>query len=225
MKIGILLTGLTLPELAAVRGEYDAFFRDFLDGNGFEFETYVVVKGELPESPDEADGWLVTGSKHGAYEDHEWIPRLEAFLRAVHAAKKPLVGICFGHQIIAQALGGKVVKYPGGWKVGLTEYEIEGAPVSLNAWHQDQVVEPPKEAKVIGTGPDCAVAAMTIGDHILTYQPHPEFDAEVVETLIRLRGPGVVPKDTLASATARLDQPSSSPAIARRIAGHFKKGA
>ena len=108
MKIGILQTGHAPDELLHDRGDYDAHFARLLDGNGFTFRTYNVVDMDFPGSIHDCDGWLITGSKHGAYEDHPFIPPLEALIREVYNTDLPLVGICFGHQIIAQALGGTV---------------------------------------------------------------------------------------------------------------------
>ena len=190
MKIGILMTGHAVPELQERAGDYDAMFAALLAGRGVEFETYNVVDEQYPSAPDACDGWLITGSKHGAYEDHPWIPPLEEFIRAVYASGRPMIGVCFGHQIIAQALGGKVIKYPGGWSVGRTEYDLDGETFALNAWHQDQVTEVPQGAEVIGKSDFCAHAALVYDDRILTIQPHPEFGPDIVEDLIRLRGKG-----------------------------------
>lgn len=225
MKIGILMTGHAVPELQERAGDYDAMFARLLAGRGFEFETYNVVDEQYPSAPDACDGWLITGSKHGAYEDHPWIPPLEEFIRAVYASGRPMIGVCFGHQIIAQALGGKVIKYPGGWSVGRTEYDLDGETFALNAWHQDQVTEVPQGAEVIGKSDFCANAAMVYDDRILTIQPHPEFGPDIVEDLIRLRGKGVVPDDLLEGATARLDAPTDAARFADRMAAFFKKGA
>ena len=225
MKIGILMTGHAVPELQERAGDYDAMFARLLAGRGFEFETYNVVDEQYPSAPDACDGWLITGSKHGAYEDHPWIPPLEEFIRAVYASGRPMIGVCFGHQIIAQALGGKVIKYPGGWSVGRTEYDLDGETFALNAWHQDQVTEVPQGAEVIGKSDFCANAAMVYDDRILTIQPHPEFGPDIVEDLIRLRGKGVVPDDLLEGATARLDAPTDADRFADRMAAFFKKGA
>lgn len=223
MKIGILMTGHAAENIHKAHGDYDKMFARLLDGHGFEFVSYDVEGGQLPKSPEECDGWLITGSKHGVYEDHPWIKPLEEFIRSVHAAGRPLIGVCFGHQIVAQALGGKVVKYPGGWSVGRSDYRIDGQEMALNAWHQDQVVEVPEGAKVIGSSDFCANAALIYGDDILTIQPHPEFTAPVLSDLIRLRGRGVVPEDLLAEAEARLDAPTDADRFADRMAEFLLK--
>lgn len=222
MKIGILMTGHALPSLIERRGDYDAIFAEMLAGEGFAFENFAVVDGDFPSGPEAADGWLITGSKHGAYEDHAWIPPLEALIRDIAKAERPLVGVCFGHQIIAQALGGTVVKFPGGWSVGRQAYEIDGQSLSMHAWHQDQVIDLPPGAQVIGRSDFCANAALAIGDHILTIQPHPEFDADILSTIAEERGRGVVPEDLLAQAKADLEQPTDRMAFAARIARFFK---
>ncbi|MAN99687.1 MAG: glutamine amidotransferase [Roseovarius sp.] len=225
MKIGILKTGHAPDIVQDELGDYEVMFAQLLDGHGFEFDHYNVVDEDFPTGPDAADGWLITGSKHGAYEDHPWIPPLEQLIRDIHASGRPLVGVCFGHQIIAQAMGGKVEKFGGGWQVGVTDYDIEGQRLPLNAWHQDQVTELPEGAQVIGSNAFCENAALLYGDRIDTIQPHPEFTATMIDRLIHHRAPGVVPPDLIAEAKAKLDQPTANATIAARMAEFFKRGA
>ncbi|CUH87300.1 amidotransferase [Phaeobacter sp. CECT 5382] len=223
MKIGILQTGHAPEDLIEASGDYDQMFRDLLGGNGFDFETFAVVDGIFPKSAAAADGWLITGSRHGAYEDHDWIPPLEDLIREIDAARQPLAGICFGHQIIAQALGGKVAKYDGGWAVGHVTYQQDGAPLTLNAWHQDQVVERPAAARVLAGNDFCENGILAYGDHIWTVQPHPEFSNTFTGGLIDKRGRGVVPDNVLDQASKGLDTPVDAPTIATFLANFMKK--
>ena len=216
MKIGILQTGHAPDQLRPALGDYDALFRQLLAGQNFSFATYNVVDDVFPPGPAACDGWLITGSKHGAYEDHAWIPPLEELIRAINDAGRPLVGICFGHQIIAQALGGRVEKFAGGWIVGRQTYDWQGEALPLNAWHQDQVVELPPGAEVLAENDTCAHAALRIGAEILALQAHPEFDHDMIAGLIEHRGDRV-PDDRLEAARAGLGRPVANGHVARWI--------
>jgi GMP synthase (glutamine-hydrolysing) len=223
MLIGILQTGLAPDQLMDEMGDYPDMFQRLLAGHGFTFKTWRVLEGEFPPDVKAADGWLITGSKFGAYEDHPWIPPLEDFIRASYAAHVPMVGICFGHQIIAQAMGGRVEKFTKGWAVGATDYDFGGKTVRLNAWHQDQVVAKPDAAEVVGSNDFCANAALLYDDRAFTVQPHPEFKPAFVDGLMKTRGKGLVPDGLLEAATARLDEPLHDSSMADQIAAFFKQ--
>ncbi|MBT8475739.1 MAG: type 1 glutamine amidotransferase [Rhodobacteraceae bacterium] len=223
MKIGILQSGHLPEAMRETLGDYSEMYQALLAGQGLEFTTYNVCDMEFPESATSEDGWLISGSRHGAYDDLPFIARLEDLIREAHAAGVPMVGICFGHQIIAQALGGKVEKFAGGWAVGPQVYEFGDTPLTLNAWHQDQVTDLPPGATPIATHPFCANAGFVLGDHILTVQPHPEFDDAAVASLVDQRGRGLIPDDLLAETMGRLGTPNDNQEMADRIGRFFRE--
>lgn len=225
MRIGILQTGHSPEELLGAAGNYADLFVKLLDGQGFAFQTFNVVDMDFPADHSVCDGWLITGSKHGAYEKHPFIPPLEDLIRAIYAADLPMVGICFGHQIIAQALGGTVEKFKGGWAVGRQTYDWEGEVVHLNAWHQDQVMTKPADARVCASNDFCANAALVYGKRAFTVQAHPEFDGDFIAGLATHRGEGVVPDDQLAAARAQLHDPVDNARLAQNIGRFFKERA
>lgn len=217
MHLGILQSGHIPDEIAATDGPYGTLFAKLFAHRGFTQTLWSVVDNEFPEGPQAADAWLITGSRHGAYEDHAWIPPLEALIREIREAEVPLVGSCFGHQIIAQALGGTVEKFNAGWSVGATEYQAGERSLSLNAWHQDQVTRLPDGATVHASSDFCANAIIAIGPRILCTQPHPEFESSVIETLVEIKGALVEP-DRLARAKATLSQANDNRLIADWLA-------
>ena len=186
MKLAILKTDAVRPEWVPQFGEYPDMFIVLLaraDPN-LEFAVYDVEQGQYPEEIDEVDAYLITGSKSSVYEDKPWIVTLTEFVQELHRRRKKLVGICFGHQLVAQALGGGVEKSRRGWGVGVHTHRFTTAPswhdqgdrdLNILVSHQDQVIKVAEDTSVLAGSEFCENAVCQIGDHILTFQGHPEF--------------------------------------------------
>lgn len=224
MKIGILETGLLNEKVAGRFDPYPVMFAALLDkaNEALTYRTYSVINGEMPDSIDDCDGWLITGSRHGAYERLDWMLSLESFIRTLYEAKKPLVGICFGHQIIAQALGGMVAKSDKGWGIGLHQYKVDVAQpwmsaenslapekIGIYAFHQDQISQLPAAATVFISSDFCPYAGLTYGDSIFSVQGHPEFEASYEHALIDMYGGNIVPESVTAKALVGMQGPDS----------------
>lgn len=221
MKIGILQTGRAADTLRENHGDFPDMMQEMLAKGGFAFQTYPVLDGIFPQNVQECNGWLITGSRHSSYEDLPWIATLEDFLRAAYAAEVPIVGICFGHQILAQALGGKVEKFPLGWGVGPTNYDfVDGSQAVMNAWHQDQVTALPDGATPIAQTSFCANAALAYGGRALSFQAHPEFTTAFTRDLLEMRRDILEPA-VLSDARAAFDSLHPSDQIADKIVRFF----
>lgn len=220
MKIGILQTGRAPDKLQPAHGDYNEMSRIFLGLPTESVRHYAVLDGEFPSNVLECDGWFITGSRFGVYEDHDWIPPLEAFIRLAYAEKRKMVGVCFGHQIMAQALGGVVKKSDKGFAVGAVDYTLTGrlnlsAETScentrLNAYHQDQVEVPPEAAELILTSDFCHYAGFAYGDWGLSVQPHPEFEAAYLKDLIIERKGGGLSESLADNALLSLEVPAQN---------------
>ncbi|MFT6557106.1 type 1 glutamine amidotransferase [Sneathiella sp.] len=223
--VGILRTGYIGGSLGADHGEYPEMFITMLGENRFDYRTYSVVDGEFPDAPTDCDAWIITGSKHGVYEDHAWIPPLEDFIRQLAASQQPTVGICFGHQIMAQALGGKVEKSTRGWGIGPHEYVNvrSGETVKLLAFHQDQVVELPPGAEITHRSDFCPFAGLQYSETCYSLQPHPEHTPDFVADLISERRRTVLPDDLAEQALSRLLDPNHQDEYGRKISASLDK--
>jgi len=235
MKLGILETGKMTPDLELKYGAYPDMFVRLLGSRGLhlEFDYFSVLDDFFPDTVSQCDAWLITGSRHAAYDELPWIPRLEEFIRSAAAEKIPMVGICFGHQIIAQALGGRVIKSEKGWGLGVNYYKItKPAPwmsgtidseIAVNAVHQDQVVEIPEEAELLASSEFCPNAMLAYGDSIFTVQPHPEFDHEFQADLINARR-GIAFEDHIADkGIESLSQPIENHTVADWIVDFLRQ--
>jgi GMP synthase-like glutamine amidotransferase len=224
MLIGILQTGRVPRELEEKHGQYPVMFARLFDGHGFTFRTYMVIDGVFPGNVRECEGWLITGSAHGAYDDLPWIPTLEQFIRDAYQANVPIAGICFGHQIMAQALGGKVEKFTGGWGAGHMRYRMaDGTEYGLNAMHQDQVTVRPADAQVICTSEFCENAGLAYKGSAISFQPHPEFDDQFMDDLLALRAGKSMSFERAAAARESLGKETDSRTIAGELAKFFRE--
>jgi len=231
MKIGIIETGRPPELLAKEHGDYPSMFERLVGGAApsFVFARYAALDGEIPDSPESCDGWIVTGSRFGVYDDMPWMRDLKAFLRRAVEEGSPVVGICFGHQILAEAFGARVVKSERGWGVGPHRYETVATEdwmqpplpaFTLNAMHQDQVETLPEGARLLASSPFCPYAALAYGDSAISIQPHPEFDNAYEAALLELRRGEVIPEDRAGPALVAINgaaEAPDAPAVARWI--------
>ena len=194
MKIGLLECDHVLPELRSIGGDYRDMFPALLPG--LDFVNFDVCNGQFPASVDDCDAWLCTGSKFSVYDEVDWILELKNFVRELHERQKKFIGVCFGHQMLGEALGGKVEKGAAGWCVGVHSFEMVQAEDWMEPFHgnfnlpmscQDQVVELPAGSKVLASSAACPVAMFRVGKTMLGIQAHPEFPVKYAAALMEMR--------------------------------------
>jgi GMP synthase-like glutamine amidotransferase len=216
MKLGLLKCDIVTPEFRDIDGGIPDMFQRLLDAAGIaaDLRVYRVWEGELPASTGECDGWLTSGSRASVFEDEKWIRNFEEFVRALHADERKTIGICFGHQMIAQALGGETRRSERGWGIGVQPVTIlEPQPwmeppmdsCRLLFTHQDQVEALPEGARLIGSTEHCPNAMFAIGDHILATQAHPEYSRPYLRALIESRE-AIIDPVTYQAGLATLEQ-------------------
>ena len=224
MKVGLLECDDVAGRFPHLQGGYREMFAALLPD--FDFRYYESHRGQIPESPVECDAWIATGSKHAVYEGHAWVTDLSGFLREVRIEKQPFVGICFGHQLLAHALGGEVAKARQGWGVGVLPVEVlrqepwmqpPKAEIRIQHMHQDQVQRLPEGSVLLGRSPHCEVGMFRVGETMLGIEGHPEFTKEFGSALIEWR------RERLGGATAdaalkSLEKPNDGKTVGSWIA-------
>jgi GMP synthase-like glutamine amidotransferase len=215
MRVGVLKTGRPPRPAIPQFGTYPDMFMNLLGPDAYDWATYAADEGEYPAAPEACDAYIVTGSAAGVYDDDPWIAQLLDFLRAAKGRAK-LVGVCFGHQAMAQAFGGEVIKSPKGWGIGEHAYDIvshepwmdTASAIRLPASHQDQVVTAPPHAEVIARSAFTPFAGLAYRDQpAISIQPHPEFDPAYAAALIEARRGKVYPDAEADAAIASFGRP------------------
>ncbi len=198
IRIGILQTDSVRPELMDKYGDYPQMFMDLFakadEGAALVFDVIDVRRGPFPD-PLQCDAHIITGSRHSVYDRLPWIGETVGFVRRVLAAGGRIIGICFGHQLMAHYFGGQV-GLASGWAVGVHRSRILAqAPwqqpaadaINLLSSHQDQVTKLPKEAQLIATNEFCPIAGFSLGEQVITFQGHPEFTKNYARDLMNMR--------------------------------------
>lgn len=215
MKIGILQCDDVLPELINVSGNYPEMFIKLFRKIEIdcEFVVWRCHEGDIPEDINAADKWLITGSKHSVYDGLPWIEKLASFIRKLHANQRKILGVCFGHQLLAHSLGGKVTKHSGGWGIGASTYKV----LNQKPWmipfknniknivsHQDQVVSLPENAEILASSNFCPIYMVQYENIALGIQGHPEFSKGYAAGLYNKRR-GIIPDSDIDNAIKTLD--------------------
>ena len=206
MKVGLFICDHINPEYKDEFGDYPDMFAQLFPE--FDFVFYDVCNGDFPmdktvdgvhkSALSECDVYLATGSRHSVYENTDWIVFMKEVIRAIQRENKYFIGLCFGHQLLAEALGGKVNKSPNGWCVGVHRFEIDNerqsewmnpfqSNINLLMMCQDQVMELPLDAKVLAGNASCPVGMFQVGERMLGIQAHPEFTKKYNQTLMEAR--------------------------------------
>ncbi|ODA31849.1 GMP synthase [Veronia pacifica] len=238
MRIGLLLCDDVAPELQPLHHNYPDMFRDILIRNDPDTElvTYRVMDGEYPSDIDDCDAYLISGSKYSVYDELDWIRTFEDFVRQLYTEKKTTVGVCFGHQMIAKALGGTVKKSERGWGVGVVTVdkqallpdwiavteEADGNAYSLIVSHQDQVVKIPEEAQLLYGNDFCPIAMFEVGQTFLAVQGHPEFSPAYSEALMDKRKDSI-PATVIEAGKQSLSLPIDSDVVTKWLLAFLKQ--
>lgn len=234
MKLCILENDLFDAELAARFGGFgDMFQRLFAQAgaDNWTVETFNTVQGQYPASYDDFDAVLLTGSRADSFSQEPWVLALRQQVEQLLQAKKKLLGVCFGHQLIALCLGARVERAPQGWGAGRMHYQWHApkwaqaqgrSDIALLASHQDQVLGLPAGATLLASSKFCPVAAFTVEQQVLCVQPHPEFVEELSGYLLDKRRT-LLGEDLYSAATDSLALGHDGLAMARLMVEFIEK--
>ena len=222
MRIAILDLCVWLPEYQGDQIKFGALLANWA-AQGLPEAAFTILhisEGDPLPDPDSHDGYIISGSEKGVYDDAPWMQPLRDWLMQVRTAGKPMFGVCFGHQIMADVFGGKAEKV-GPAEIGVRTFDIGGQQVDGHVWHQDQVTRVPPGAQVIGSADYCPVAALTYDFPAMSVQFHPEYPADYVATFLRRSRGTVLSEDEADTAIAQFDRSSVSADLFAQQAGDF----
>ena len=231
MHVGLLACDEVPERFRHIAGGYQQMFERLLSPHisGLRVTRFDVQALSPPADARACDGWITTGSAASVYDKAVWIGAVETFVRKIADSDRPLVGICFGHQLLARTLGAEVKLAPGGWGVGVLPMRVVRrqdwmmpvrSTVRMQYMHADQVTEPPAGATLLGGAPHCPVAMFQCGPRLLGIEAHPEFPAAYARALIEDRR-ARMGKQVAEDALARVDEPTDSDVVGGWIARFF----
>ena len=195
MRLGILQCDDVASDLIDRFGNYDDMFKNIFSKvcSNIFYSVFHVNHNEFPDNANSCDAWLISGSKQGVYDNIPWIIRLQEFVRELYKAHRKVLGVCFGHQMMAQALGGLVRLSPEDWVMGIVDTEnFERCSwmvpfqkkMSFIACHQDQVFQLPNDSKVLSSSQVCTYHTVQYGGCFIGVQSHPEFSREYLSEIL-----------------------------------------
>ena len=234
MKIGILKCDSTNENLRKEHGDYSDMFISLFQSvePTLVFETYNVILGEYPKNLQDNNVYLITGSRYGVNDGYKWIDDLESFVLELQYRKHPLIGICFGHQMIAKALGGKTELATQGWGAGVQNYNIilteawmepQLEQFSILSFHKDQVTKLPENAVLIAQNDFCPYSAYYIGEWLISFQGHPELTKDYVRALLYHRE-NILGREVLKNGIKSLEKQIHPQTIAKWILNFIHNG-
>jgi GMP synthase (glutamine-hydrolysing) len=200
VKLLVLRAGDAPPAVSARRGDYLSWIqREVSDAWTGEWAEHDVRTDAPLPGPRDAAGFIMTGSSSNVTEGKPWMKRTEQLLREIVAAGTPFFGICFGHQMMGEALGGKVGKNPRGREIGTVEARLlpgsEDEPIlrgfperfHVNNTHVETVLVLPPGARVLAETDLEPHAVFSLGPNVKCVQFHPEIDGDAMRGYVEGR--------------------------------------